>query len=242
MIKTLRSTAAIVTTLCALAIAAPLAQAQPWTSFDDNTRYLALGDSLSASYGAKPVTQGFVYQLYQGGVIDNINNLLLCSLGVPNATTVEVGQYQVPQAGLCFAETGTTYRKVVTLTVGGNDLIAIGLGQTTLPAYANRLGLILTALVTQFPDAKIYVANLYDPRLPIPGLSLLVDAMNQAIAGVVALVPPGHVFLVDLHTAFDGRSGLLLSEKHGAEVNQVHPTDAGYKVIAKAFEDVIRAN
>jgi lysophospholipase L1-like esterase len=228
--------------LFALVITLPMAQAQPWTSFDDDTRYLSMGDSLAASYGAKPVTEGYVYQLYGGGVIDNINNLLLCSIGVQNATTVEVGLYQVPQAGLCFSDTGKSYRKVVTLSVGGGDLIAIGLGQTTLPAYANRLGLILAALVTQFPDAKIFVANLYDPRLPIPGSSQLIDAMNQVTAGVVALLPPGHVFLVDLHTAFDGRSGLLISEKHDAEINQVHPTNAGYKVIAKAFEDVIRAN
>jgi len=228
-------------TICTFAIM-PFAQAQPSTTFVDKTRYLSMGDSLAASYGASPVTQGFVYQLYQGGVIDNINNLLLCSIGIPNAGTTEVGLYQVPQASLCFSDTGASYRKVITLTVGGQDAIAIGLGQTTLLDFANRLGLILGALVTQFPDAKIYVANLYDPRLPIPGASLLIDAVNQTIAGVVALVPPGHVFLVDLHTAFDGRSGLLLGEKHGAEINQVHPTNAGYRVIAKAFEDVIRGN
>ena len=53
-----------------------VAWSQHWTSFENNTRYLALGDSLSAGYGAHPSTNGFVYQLYQSGAIDNINNTL----------------------------------------------------------------------------------------------------------------------------------------------------------------------
>ncbi len=37
--------------------ATSLASAQPWTSFENNTRYVALGDSLSAGFEAKPVTR-----------------------------------------------------------------------------------------------------------------------------------------------------------------------------------------
>lgn len=33
---------------------APLAQAQPWVSIESHTRYMALGDSISAGYGAPP--------------------------------------------------------------------------------------------------------------------------------------------------------------------------------------------
>jgi lysophospholipase L1-like esterase len=58
---------------------------------------------------------------------------------------------------------------------------------------------------------------------------------------VVALFP-NNVVLVDIHAAFLGRSGLLLIEKHGAAPDQIHPTDAGYLVMAQAFEDAIRAN
>ena len=105
--------------------AVPTAWGQPWVSFDDNTRYLALGDSLSAGFEAKPVTQGFVYQLYQGGVIDNLNNLLFCTEAVPNATSTDVLNYQIPQVHLFFKDTGKSYRKVVTLTVGGNDVLSL---------------------------------------------------------------------------------------------------------------------
>src|SRR5512136_2493886 len=75
----------------------PAVSGQSWVSFDDNTRYLALGDSLSAGYGAKPATQGFVFRLHQRGVIDDLNNLLFCAAAVPAATSHYVLNYQIPQ-------------------------------------------------------------------------------------------------------------------------------------------------
>ena len=81
----------------------------------------------------------------------------------------------------------------------------------------------------------------YDPKLPVPNAGLLIAAMNQVTAGVVSLFP-GKAVLVNLHSAFQGRNGLLLIEKHGAAPDEVHPTDAGYGVIASAFKDAIVAN
>ena len=81
--------------LVGLLVTAP-ASAQYWTSFADNTRYMALGDSLSAGYGAHPATQGFVYQLYQSRAIDKVNNLLLCNVGVPNAMSARRARLPSP--------------------------------------------------------------------------------------------------------------------------------------------------
>lgn len=221
-------------------LAAPVAWAQYWVSVGDHTRYMALGDSLSAGYLAHPATQGFVYRLYQSGVIDNVNHLLFCDAGVPGAKSADVLAYQVPQVGLFFSNTGTPYRKVITLTVGGNDLLQIlgGADTTTvLTAFQNNLISILGNLAT-FEDIKIYVANQYDPRLGLPGEADLIAGVNLVIAGVVALFPTAT--LVDIFSAFDGRSGLLLVEKRGSDPDQVHPTDAGYRVMEKAFADAIR--
>lgn len=226
--------------LVGLLVTAP-ASAQYWTSFADNTRYMALGDSLSAGYGAHPATQGFVYQLYQSRAIDKVNNLLLCNVGVPNAMSQDVLDYQVPMVPLFFAETGATYRKVITLTVGGNDLFQIFLGAdppTVIATLATNLGTILASLATT--DAHIYVANQYDPRLGAPREAELIAAANQVIAGVVSAFP--NATLVDIFSAFDGRSGLLLAERRGAEPGQVHPTNAGYEVMAKTFADAIKAH
>ncbi len=76
------------------------------------------------------------------------------------------------------------------------------------------------------------------PKLPIPGSELLVAGMNQVIAQVVGAFP-GKVVLVDVYTAFQGRSGLLLNERRGAAPDEVHPTVAGYGVMAAAFADAI---
>jgi len=222
-------------------LTAPAAWAQYWVSFEDHTRYMALGDSLSAGYAAHPATQGFVYQLYQSGVIDNVNHTLFCDAGVPNATSADVLAHQVPQVGLFFSNTGTPYRQVITLTVGGNDLLLIlgGADPTAvMTTFGDNLGAILGSLVTTFPDAHIYVANQYNPRLGVPNEALLIATANQVIAQVVGLFPSAKV--VDVFSAFDGRSGLLLVEKRGADQFQVHPTNAGYRVMAKAFADAIQ--
>ena len=228
--------------LVGLLVTAP-AWAQYWTSFADNTRYMALGDSLSAGYGAHPATQGFVYQLYQSRAIDKVNNLLLCNVGVPNVMSADVLAYQVPMVPLFFAETGATYRQVITLTVGGNDLFQIFLGAdapTVIAILVHNLGAILGTLATTAPNAHIYVANQYDPRLGAPREAELIAAANQAIAQVVQAFP--NATLVDIFSAFDGRHGLLLAERRGAEPGQVHPTNAGYEVMAKTFADAIKAH
>jgi lysophospholipase L1-like esterase len=220
---------------------APAAGAQYWVSFADHTRYMALGDSLSAGYAAHPATQGFVYGLYQGGVIDTVNHTLFCNTGVPGATSADVLAYQVPQVGLFFADTGTPYRKVLTITVGGNDLLQVlgGADPTAvMTQFGGNLAAILQGLATTFPDAQIYVANQYAPRLGVPNEAQLIATANQVIQQIVEAFPTAT--LVDIFSAFDGRSGLLLVEKHGADPFQVHPTNAGYRVMEKAFADAIQ--
>jgi lysophospholipase L1-like esterase len=43
--------------------------------------------------------------------------------------------------------------------------------------------------------------------------------------------------VADVFTAFDGKNGLFLYYREGADPNEGHPTNAGYRVMAKAFED-----
>ena len=237
-----------------------VAHAQYWTSFDDNTRYLALGDSLSAGYGAHPATNGFVYRLYESGAIDNVNNVLLNNIGVVNATSSDVLAYELPLGHLFFSNTGQDYRKVVTITVGGNDLqeligtilysglteeeIQILVGQT-LYDFSLNLGDILGDLISD-PDVEVYVANQYDPMLPVAGGSEIVSALNNAVDGVITgmktVYPCANITLVDIYSAFEGRNGLLLIEKKGAEMFQVHPTNAGHRVMAGTFAEAIRGN
>jgi lysophospholipase L1-like esterase len=216
-----------------LTVATPAAADLPW-EFGNNTRYMALGDSLVAGYGAVPATQGYVYLLYKDGVFDTTTNTLLSNAGVPGVTSLQVLEHQVPQAIEAFRPT------VITLTVGGNDLLRIlkedaDAGQV-LRDFQTNFTLILQNLRTALPNARIVVSNLYSiPQ--IPDADRVIPIFNQIVASVAGAF---NVPVADVYSAFLGREGLLLIERPGAAAYEVHPTNAGYRVMAQAFEAVIR--
>lgn len=214
----------------AILVVAGAARAElPW-QFDQHTRYMALGDSLAAGYGAVPATQGYVYLLYQGGVFDNVPNTLLCNAGVPGADSGAVLQYQVPQAIQVFRP------QVITVTVGGNDLLQILSGadpNAVLGRFSQNLYQILYQLRVGLPDARIVVSNQYTVS-DIPGADATIPVFN-AIVEDIAGRPEINVPVADVYGAFYGRKGLLLIERHGAGQYEAHPTNAGYRAIADAF-------
>ena len=230
--------------ICVLGLALTFAaQAQPWVSLDSHTRYAALGDSISAGFGNTPATQAFPFQIYQSGAIDNMNHTLFCNMAVPGAVTSDVLAHQVPQLARFLHDTGMPYAQVITLQIGANDMFAVMYGAdpvTVLTGIGANLYGILSQLTTSFPNARIYVANYFDPRLPVPGEKALVMAMNQVIANTVVAFAGHSVTLVDVFTAFEGRNGLLLIEKVHADQFQAHPTTAGQNVIADLFVRSIR--
>ena len=223
--------------LAVMAIVSAAAQAQqPWT-FSDNTRFLALGDSLTAGYGATPVTNGYAYELYQRGVYDSMNNTIFANAAVPGATSQQVLNFQVPAATQIF------HPHVVTMTVGGNDLLAILNGANplqVLQTFQANLGGILTQICVALPGARVYVANLYEIReFPVPTADV-VSAFNLTVEGVVgfanATVCGGKAKVADVHAQFAGsQQGLLLIHRNNAGQFEVHPTNAGYRAMAQAF-------
>lgn len=203
----------------------------PW-QFEGHTRYMALGDSLVAGYGALPATQGYVYRLYRDEVFDKIPHTLFSNAGVPGVTSKQVLDYQVPQAIQAFRP------GVITITVGGNDLLRILKGEDpnlVLSEFQANFAQILGALRTALPNTRIYVSNLY--TIPqIAGADQVVPVFNQIVAGVAGMY---NVPVADVYGAFLGRRGLLLIERPGAAPDEVHPTNAGYEVIANAFEKLV---
>lgn len=207
---------------------------QPWT-FSNNTRYLALGDSLAAGYGAIPTTQGYAYLLYQKGTYDKAPNTIFANAAVPGAKSSDVLAYQVPQAITLFQP------HVVTLSVGGNDVLAILAGADpaqVFQQFAINLGQILCGLRQALPQSRLYVHNLYDiPEITggIPGGLQAILTANLIIADVAMTCGAS---VADVFSAFSGRTGLLLIERNGAGQFEVHPTNAGHRAIAAAFEAV----
>jgi lysophospholipase L1-like esterase len=207
---------------------------QPWT-FSNNTRYLALGDSLAAGFGAIPTTQGYAYLLYQKGTFDQTTNTIFANAAVPGATSSDVLAYQVPQAITLFQP------HVVTLSVGGNDLLRILGGADpvqVLTQFQGNLAQILCGLRQALPVSRIYIHNLYDiPEITenVPGGLQAILTFNVIVAAVAQACGAS---VADVYSAFSGRTGLLLVERNGAGQFEVHPTNAGYRAIAAAFEAV----
>jgi lysophospholipase L1-like esterase len=235
--------------VAAVVIPLGVAQAQPWTSFGSKTRYLAMGDSLSAGYGAMPVTNGFTYELYQTGVIDQMTNTLFCNMAVTGTVTDDVLKFQVPQVKRFFSKTDDPdYAQVITLTVGGNDMMTILSGadpKSVIQTAGENMSAILSTLHHDFPRARIFVGNVYDPNLGVQGEAQLVMSLNHVIdlavqyANANSVDSTIQVTLVDLYSAFQGRHSLLLSERPKSDPYQIHPTEAGYHVMAMEFEKAI---
>ncbi len=151
----------------------------------------------------------------------------------PGVSSRQVLDHQVSQVIEAFKPT------VITLTVGGNDLLRILKGKNAglvLSEFQTNFTLILQNLRTALPDARIVVSNLY--TIPqIPGADQVVPVFNNIVAGVASAF---NVPVADVYNAFQGSQGLLLIERRGAAPDEVHPTNAGYRVMAQAFEAVIR--
>ncbi len=241
--------------LAALAVAATAQADQPWT-FGNNTKFVALGDSLTAGYGTAPVTNGYAYLLYQQGVYDSMTNTSFADIAMPGATSQQVLLFQTPMAlGTGFLTTQpNSPQQVVVMTVGGNDLLTIfpailsggdptTVVQTVLGKFGTNLKATLVQLCT-LPNTRIYVGNLYDiqdfPQLipNQPPVSAVIDAFNLTLASVVgsAHAQGCAVKVADVHAAFSGsQQGLLVINRHGAAIDEIHPTNAGYRAMAQAF-------
>jgi lysophospholipase L1-like esterase len=243
----LRNLIHLVTLFCALIAGAAHAE-QPWT-LSNNTRYLALGDSLAAGYGAMPATNGYTYLLYREGVFDRTSNTLFANAAVPGATSQDVINYQLPQVPRFPPH-------VVTVSVGGNDLLGILadiLGGGTPPTpealiqyFTQQLGTVLVGLCTQAPGARIYIGNLYTiQNFPVSTADLvgLFNAVLHGVVGNVNAICGNRIRIADVFGAFGGfdgqQEGLLLINRNGAGAFEVHPTNAGYRAMAAAYKAVL---
>lgn len=211
-------------------------------------RYMALGDSIAAGYKAMPATAGYAYQLYLGRAFGNIPEVLFDNASVPGATSSDLLNFQLPQVARFDPN-------VVTLSIGGNDLLAllavpdpIAALPAVLAAFAQNLGGSLTRLCLGMEDGgRIFIHNLYEiPDIPITQQA--VPVFNGVLAQTVAAVAQSPacanraLAVADVYNAFLGQQGLLLIERYqkkGIEVLEVHPTNKGHRVIENTFRALI---
>jgi lysophospholipase L1-like esterase len=149
---------------------------------------------------------------------------------------------------LAFLAAHRNFVDPITIDIGANDAIAVLEGCNRQPPcvgehapaliahVAANLRLILSDLRQAAPHAKIVVLGLYDPFGPqIPGSDQLTERLNEAMDGAAASVgarfgdplalfnPPGEAEQPTL---------CLLTHICDEPVKDIHPTDAGYAVLA----------
>jgi len=222
----------------ALAILCLIAPLSAQVGFPKIAYYVGLGDSVAAGTGALPVTNGYVYRLYEHGVFGPKQQVAFANASVRAGRTWDLRDHQVPQILCTEAVQRPT---VVTITAGANDffrgdfdVFAIGrrvaesvdilLNNPVLPSPVLDpvSGLPCRALVPSDEGelVTILVSNYYSIPHPDPTvfsqLDLLLQGFDQALRfwmGQVAVPAGARVAIVDLYTPSLGRQGLVTIER-----------------------------
>ncbi|MDH5669562.1 MAG: GDSL-type esterase/lipase family protein [Nitrospira sp.] len=109
--------------LLALILVPTLAVAQ--VNFTKHSYYVGMGDSVAAGEGAMPVTNGYVYRLYDEGVFGKKQEMDFANIGVRGGRSWDLLDHQVAQVLCAEPEQRPT---VVTITAGANDFFQDLLG------------------------------------------------------------------------------------------------------------------
>lgn len=197
-------------------------------------RFLALGDSLTAGYGVG-LSRSFATLYYQ--------NL---SLGYPELRYVNLGMngltsgHLVSMLGHSKLRSILPEARIITITVGSNDLLSIGKGmingERVDPDYVLRdfwqnMFLLGESIRRINASTTIKVATIYNPLPPLDKplktfVHTLLKSANQCISHMAREY--GGV-VIPVAKAFQGKEQVLLGP------DRFHPSVAGHKVMAELF-------
>lgn len=240
-----------------------LAAGLPAAAADSSTTwYLALGDSLAAGRGLGP---GDLTPGYAGPVLaaqrETAPKTRLRNLGCHSG---ETSTSMLTGNPACTYDQGSQFRQalvflrahdddttLVTLSVGANDVTPC-LGRSTQPEIAacvqQRLGTLAGNLVTMLrqvreaaPQARVVVANYYNPYVVHPqlgGLSTQFQlALNEQVIRPVATTYGARV--ADLAGAFHSHAqqaaSYVCTHTYMCSHGDIHPRPSGYDLISQAF-------
>ena len=251
--------------LLALILVPALAFAQ--VNFPKNSYYVGMGDSVAAGEGAMPVTNGYVYRLYDEGVFGKKQEMDFSNIGIRGGRSWDLRDHQVAQV-LCAepAQRPT----IVTITAGANDFLR---GDREILSIAQRVAQAIDLLLNNegipslgappvldpatgerchaLKNVTILVSNYYSIPHPNPTVFAQLDfalrGYDQALRFLLPQmnVPSGsRVAVVDLYTPSLGRQGLVTIQRRlgiegpGPFDFDVHPTNLGHAFIAGEFKKV----
>ena len=233
-------------------------EAPPAAASGDSLTYIALGDSLSAGFGAsRPSETSFVPL-----VLENLgDDYKLINLGHGGDTSAGLMDHGHLSEAIETIEERNNDVALVTLEIGGNDLLGLYFGavlsgtcpnvtavlskpecteplSTALAEFDANLGETLDQLLETDHPLELLLMTLYNPFpgflpvRPIAALALEGIADSQFTEGLNDIIrehaAQRDIVVVELYEPFQDRAGELISGDF------IHPNDAGYRVMAEA--------
>lgn len=202
--------------------------------------YVSLGDSLAVGVGAsEPEERGYA-PLYRKHLQEATGReVRLVQLGVSGETSESfIGGYPNEESSqLARAEEALRENPgaVVTLSIGGNDLLSVADATdaeraAAISDYEENLKFILRTLRTASePAPRVTVLALYNPA---PG-SFTDRWTRELNAEIRRAANENGARVADGYAAFRGHEGRYTH--FDARSWDIHPTDAGYQALARAF-------
>lgn len=194
--------------LLALVLIPALAFAQ--VNFPKKSYYVGMGDSVAAGEGAMPVTNGYVYRLYEQGTFGKKQEMDFANIGIRGGRSYDLRDHQAAQVLCAEPEQRPT---VVTITAGANDFFRDPLlcaDLSCIPGITERVAQAVDLLLNNDRDpggptlgvppvrdpvtgercralqsVTILVSNYYSLPHPVPQffqfLELAVQSYNQTL-------------------------------------------------------------
>jgi lysophospholipase L1-like esterase len=211
--------------------------------------YIALGTSISAGLGASTSAKSWV-SLYFGYLRTNGSGVTrLSNLARPGVTSDEIRRFQLPSAVASIDLPSDTVR--VTIDAGSNDILNLSScdhpSDPACPVAANLRTILKTlneALARDSGDETLQIMAYYNWAIRTPQESanrvrLLGDDLKIDCSGtgralglndlIHCIALEEQAVPVEVLPAFDAAGTSFL------DVDHLHPNDAGYLAIARAF-------
>lgn len=198
--------------------------------------YVSLGDSLAVGVGASDPREKGYAPLYRELLEEQTGReVRLVQLGVSGETSDAFINAPDPQLARAEAALRENPGAAVTLSIGANDLLAVADGadaerEAALARYAANLDRILSTLnEASDPAPEVTVLALYNPG---PGSFTDVWA-GRLNAEIRAVARRNGAAVAAADRAFRGHEAEY--SHHARDPRDIHPTDAGYEALARAF-------
>ncbi|MGT2958088.1 GDSL family lipase [Streptococcus bovimastitidis] len=223
--------------------------------------YIAIGDSLTEGVGDSTGQGGFIPLLKKDIEAHYPVTIQTQNYGVSGNTSLQIltrmRQDKSLQADLKNAD-------LMTLTVGGNDVMAVIRKDLTnldissfdqpMLDYQERLEKIITIAKKSNKDIHIYVLGIYNPfylNFPeITQMQEIVDNWNQKTKKTIAQYDNVHFVPINdqLYKGVDGKEGIVQSEGDKKRIlndvlysgDHFHPNNIGYQIMSDTVMESIK--